>query len=90
MKNKILRIFGVIGFILALGSLSACFDDSYPNRGYPAYSYGSPTYAYPGYYPQYAPGPNYYAYNHPRWRYHHDREEQEEHEHEHHHHDDDD
>jgi hypothetical protein len=58
MKAKIFRTLGVIGFIVAMGSLSACFEESY----YPShlgYAYGSPGYGYPGY----APAPRYYAYN---------------------------
>jgi hypothetical protein len=90
MKGKIFRILGVIGFILAMGSLSACFDESYyPGYSrYPGYSYGGPAYAYP----EYAPTPRYYAYNpHPYWRQRQrwEHEEHEEHEwHEHHHHHD--
>jgi hypothetical protein len=89
MKARIFRILGVVGFILALGSLSACFDESYypASPGY-SYGYGAPVYAYPEY------TPRYYAYNpHPYWRYRQrwEREEHEEHEwHEHHHHHDDD
>jgi hypothetical protein len=85
MKAKIFHIFGVIGFILAMGSLSACFDEShYP--AYPRYSYGSPAYAYPEYYPHYAPGyvapPPYYASNpHPYWQHGHGWEHREHEEH---------
>ncbi len=65
MKAKIFRILGVIGVILAMGTLSACFDKSYYLRS-PAYSYGVPAYAYP----EYVPVPRAYAYNsHPYWRY---------------------
>jgi hypothetical protein len=41
MKSEILRVLGVIAFIFVMGSLSACFDESY-YPAYPAYSYGSP------------------------------------------------
>ena len=93
MKVKVSRILGVMALILAMGSLSACFDEHY-YPGYPRYSYGSPGYAYPGYYPQYAPGyvpgPRYYASNpHPYWRGRQiwKHEEHEEHERNEHHHD---
>ena len=66
MKTKIFQITGAVGFILALGSLSACFDESYYPASPGGYSYGSP-YAYPQYtpqyYPEYVPPPRYYAYN---------------------------
>jgi hypothetical protein len=69
MKARIFRIVGAIGLVLAMGSLSACFESSY-YPGYPGYSYGapgwyrSPAYAYHPY-PRYAPpAPHYYAYNH--------------------------
>jgi hypothetical protein len=64
MKAKILRVLGVTGFIIAMGSLSACFEESY----HPGYGYGRSAYAEPGYYPQYVPTPRYYAYNVPRYR----------------------
>ena len=84
MKAKIFRIVGIIGFILAIGSLSACFDGPY-YPAYPRYSYGSPAYAYPEYYPQYAPryvpAPPYYASNpHPYWQHGWEHKEHEEHE----------
>jgi hypothetical protein len=89
MKAKIFRILGVIGLILTMGSLSACFDAHYP--GYrvdpPAYSYGSPAYAYPVYHPQYVPAPRYYVYNpRPHTQYRPEREHEEHEWHEHHHH----
>jgi hypothetical protein len=72
MKAKIFRILGLIGFIIAIGSLSACVGESY-YPVYPRYSYGSPAYAYPGYYPQHAPryvAPRYYASNpHSYWHH---------------------
>jgi hypothetical protein len=87
MMAKIFRILGVVGFITAMGSLSACFvGPDYP--AYPRYSYGSPAYAYHGYYPRDVPAPRYYAYNRDpyphrqRWEH----KEHEKHEgHEHHH-----
>jgi len=97
MKAKIFRILGVIGLILAAGSLSACVDEQY-YPAHPGYSYNSPAYAYPEYYPvpRYAP-PRAYAYNpHPYWQYrnrweHEEHEEYERHEghHHRHHHDHD-
>jgi hypothetical protein len=63
MKAKILRILSVTGLIIAMGSLSACFEESYhPGYGYrgPAYAYPEP---YPQYYPEYVPAPRAYAYN---------------------------
>jgi hypothetical protein len=91
MTAKIFRILGVIGFILSMGSLSACFEESYYPR-YPGYAYGSPAYAYPECYPRYVPAPRYYAYNprpYARYRQRWEHEEHEEHEwHEHHHHHD--
>ncbi|MBV8454673.1 MAG: hypothetical protein JOZ29_20730 [Deltaproteobacteria bacterium] len=86
MKAKIFRILGIIGFILAIGSLSACFEESY-HPAYPGYAYGSPAYAYPHYAPRYVPTPRYYASDpHPYWRHQHGGEhEHGEHEwHEHH------
>jgi hypothetical protein len=95
MKVKIFRILGVLGFILAMGSLSACFEESY-YPAYPRYSYGSPAVPYPRYYPEYVPVPHSYAYPVPRpyaynarpyWRNHQrwEHKEHEEHEwHEHH------
>jgi hypothetical protein len=87
MKAKIFHISGVIGFIVALGLLSGCFDESY-YPAYPGHAYGPSAYAYPEYYPQYVPryvpAPHYYAYNpQPYWRYRQrwEHEEHEEHEH---------
>jgi hypothetical protein len=70
MKAKIFRTLGMIGFLLAMGSLSACFVGP-PDPAGPAYPYGPHAYAYPEYYPHYAPGyvpaPRSYVYNeHPR------------------------
>jgi hypothetical protein len=96
MKAKIFRIVGVLGLILGMGSLSACFEGPY----YPGYAYGRPAYtypeAYPRYYPQPVPVPRYYAYNprpyavnpHPNWQNHEQWQHQEHEEHEHHHHHD--
>jgi hypothetical protein len=85
MKVKIFRILGVLGFILAMGSLSACFEEPY----YPAY---------PRYSPEYVPVPRSYTYpvprpyaynarpdwrNHQRWE-HKEHEEHEWHEHQNH------
>jgi hypothetical protein len=90
MKVKIFRILGVLGFILAMGSLSACFEESY-HPTYPRYSYDSPAVPYPRYYPEYVPAPRSYTYNpQPYWRYrqrweHEEHEEHESHEHHHHH-----
>jgi hypothetical protein len=89
MKTKVFRILGVIGFILAMGSLSACFDPSYPGYSDPPMSYRAP-YAVPEYYPRYyarpVPVPRYYAYNpranwqnHRRWE--HRKHEEDEHHH---------
>ncbi len=99
MKAIIFRVIGVMGFILALGSLSACFEET----SYPRYGYNRPAYASPQYYPEYVPvpynrpAPRYYVYNprpyvarpHP-YRGHGEQWEHEEHkEHAHgHHHDD--
>jgi hypothetical protein len=86
MKSKILRVLGVAAFVLAIGSLSACVDESY-YPAYPGYAYGSPAYAYhPRYYPEYVPPPRAYAYNpRPYWRNHEGREHEEHEMHEHHH-----
>jgi len=90
MKAKIFRILGIIGFILAMGSLSACFEESY-HPAYPGYWHGPTAYAYPEYYPRYAPRyvspPSYYASNpHPYWQHghgwgHEEHEEREGHAH---------
>lgn len=82
MKAKIFRVLGVFGFLLALGSLSACFvGPSDPPGPY----YGAHASAYPEYYPHYAPGyvpaPCYYAYNpHPHWQHRQRSEHRERHE----------
>jgi hypothetical protein len=66
MKGKILHIVGAVGLALAMGMLSACFAGPY-YPAYPRYSYGSPAYGYPEYYPhpatRYVPIPRAYAYN---------------------------
>ncbi|MBV8774589.1 MAG: hypothetical protein JO166_19970 [Deltaproteobacteria bacterium] len=92
MKARIFRIIGVIGLLIGMGSLSACFEAPY----YPGYAYGGPGYgypeAYPRYYPQYVPAPRSYAYNprpypHANWQNHErwEHAEHEAHEHNHHH-----
>jgi hypothetical protein len=73
MKAKISRILAAIGFILAIGSLSACFDGPYYPSDPPHYYSGDPPHwygaphaypeYYPRYYPEYVPAPRYYAYN---------------------------
>jgi hypothetical protein len=84
MKAKIFRILGGIGFLLAIGSLSACFVGP-PDPGYPRYSYGGPAYAYPeyhpGYAPRYVPAPRSYASNPHAYRQNHQRLRHEEREH---------
>lgn len=92
MKAKIFHIVGVIGLIIGMGSLSACFEGPY----YPGYAYGRPAYgypeAYPRYYPQPVPVPRTYAYNprpypHANWQNHErwEHQEHEKHERNHHH-----
>jgi hypothetical protein len=85
MKAKIFRMLRVMGFLLAAGSLSACFVGPYDPPD-PAYSYGPHAYAYPEYYPHRAPGyvpaPRYYAYNqHPHWQHRRQKEHKERDEH---------
>lgn len=68
MKARFFRILGAVSLIMAMGSLSACFESSY-YPGDPAYTYGAPRwYGSPAYayhpYPRYAPpAPHYYALN---------------------------
>lgn len=94
MKTKIVRTIGLLGLIVATGSLSACFDESfYP--AYHGYAYSSPRYGYPQYQPHYfsayVPAPHYYVPDPPhygQYAHHWKHEEHEEHEgHDHHHHD---
>jgi hypothetical protein len=89
MAAKILRTLGIVGLVVGMGSLSACFDAYY--RAHPAYSYGgpppywygSPAGAFSRSYPVYTPAPRYYAYNPgPNWRYRREHEEHEEWRHE--------
>jgi hypothetical protein len=86
MKSKLLRVLGVAAFVLAIGSLSACVDESY-YPAYRGYADGSPAYGYhPRYYPEYVPPPRAYAYNpRPYWRNHEGREHEGHEMHEHHH-----
>ncbi|HJU09684.1 MAG TPA: hypothetical protein VJ728_02345 [Candidatus Binataceae bacterium] len=88
MKAKIFRILGVIGFVLGIGSLSACFVGP---PAYPRYAYHpAPVYTYPEPYPRYVPAPRYYVYNqHPYPHYDHSWGHEEHHEHHDHHHDHD-
>jgi hypothetical protein len=77
-----LRIAGIIGFVLVLGTLSACFDRPY-YPAYPAYSYGEPGYAYPYTEYGYASPAGSYAYDADphRWKHRHwDHDEYEKHE----------
>ncbi|GEM_PF-2319134 len=62
MNSKIFRLIKLFGLLVALSSLSACFEEAY----YPAY--GRHAYAAP--YPEYVPVPQYYAYNVPVPHYH--------------------
>jgi hypothetical protein len=51
MWGKLFAIFEVLLLLLAMLTLQACFEASYPEPVYPAYAYG-PTYGYlpaPGY-----------------------------------------